>query len=87
MVLAVTAERMKLSNPVTVDAAYASFVSEALRQPYLAPSVVDNMLKVMTLTDPRVAQRRQADLVDESWVRRMERDGRLAALFSAYHVQ
>jgi NitT/TauT family transport system substrate-binding protein len=84
----ILAARMNLAAaPAAVDAGYRSFLVRANRRGETSRPAIENMQRVMARADPKILQVRAEDLVDDSFIRKLEQAGAIDAGLQRYGVK
>ena len=76
--------RLKLSDPVPAEEGYADVVKEFEPKPYPSLDGMKNMQRLLTLQNPRLADINPANLMDTTFMRKLEESGFLGQLQARY---
>jgi hypothetical protein len=78
---------MKITDPAAVESAYKNFSSRVIHKPYASVEAMQNMQRVMAFHDPKVLNLKLADLIEERFVRKLDKSGVIDRLYSTYGVK
>jgi NitT/TauT family transport system substrate-binding protein len=81
VVLRTLMTRMKFEDMTAAELAYKSFLSGALRKPYLSVDALKEVRRVMARFEPKVLDVPLFDVIDDSFVRRLDNSGALDKLY------
>lgn len=76
--------RLKLSDPSLAEEGYADIVKEFETKPYPSLEGLKNMQRLLAMQNPKLADVNVANLMDSSFLRRLEDSGFLAQLQARY---
>ena len=79
-VKSVLARRLKLSTPQAIQIMYDATVEihGKTKVPYATPAGVQNMIDVLSPVNPRLAKLKAADMIDNSFIERLDKSGYIA---------
>jgi ABC-type nitrate/sulfonate/bicarbonate transport system substrate-binding protein len=77
VVKSVLARRLKLSTPQSIQIMYDATIDihTKTKIPYATPAGVQNMIDVLNRVNPRLAKLKAADMIDNSFIERLEKSG------------
>jgi ABC-type nitrate/sulfonate/bicarbonate transport system substrate-binding protein len=87
IVLKTLMAHLKISSPAAAESGYRAFLARVNRKPYGSVAAMQNLQRVMALNDPKVLNVKVEQLVDDRFVRRLDQEGAIDRLYSAYGVQ
>jgi hypothetical protein len=76
--------RLKLSDPSLAEEGYADAVRDFEPKPYPSIEGLKNMQRLLALQNPRLADINVANLMDISFIRKLEESGFMAQLQARY---
>ena len=86
VVKSVLARRLKLSTPQSIQIMYDATIDihAKTKVPYATLAGVQNMIDVLLRMNPRMAKVKAADIVDNSFIERLEKSGYIAEAMKRY---
>lgn len=87
IVLKTLMAHMNLTVPAAAESGYKDFASRVNRKRYASVAAMQNMQRVMALHDPKVLSLKVADLVEDSFVRKLDEVGVIDRLYNTYRVK
>lgn len=79
--------RMKILTLTAAESGYRDFVSRATRKPYASIAAMRNMQRVMALNDAKIRSVTIENLIDDSFVRKLDDSGAIDRLYESYGVK
>jgi NitT/TauT family transport system substrate-binding protein len=76
--------KLKLSDPSPAEEGYADVIKEFEPKPYPSIEGLKNMQRLLTLQNPRLADVNPANLMDTTFMRKLEENGFIAQLQARY---
>ena len=76
--------KLKLSDPSLAEEGYADAIKEFEPKPYPSLEGLKNMQRLLALQNPRLADVNPANLMDTTFIRRLEESGFIAQLQARY---
>ena len=77
-------KRLKISNPAFAEEGYQDILRDVDRRPHPSVEAVQNIQRVMRMHNPRVGDIKVEDVIDNSFVRRLDETGFIDRLYSSY---
>lgn len=87
IVLKTLMARLNISSPEAAEAAYQVALASVNRRPYLSVPAGQAYQRVLARNDPRVITVKIEDLVDNTFVRKLDESGDLDRLYFSYGVK
>jgi ABC-type nitrate/sulfonate/bicarbonate transport system substrate-binding protein len=79
--------RLNISSPAAAEIAYQGALASLNRRPYVSVAAGETYQRVLARNDPRVLNVKIEDLVDNSFVRKLDESGALDRLYFSYGVK
>ncbi|OGP27818.1 MAG: hypothetical protein A2038_05125 [Deltaproteobacteria bacterium GWA2_57_13] len=83
-VLETLMKRLQISDPTLVEETYQGLLKELDRKPYPSIEGMQNIQRMMQGSNPRLGDVKVADLIDSSFVRKLDESGFIDRLYATY---
>lgn len=77
-------KHLKISDPALVEGTYQQLLKELNRKPYPSIEGMQNIQRMMQSSNPQLGDVKVADLIDSSFVRKLDESGFIDSLYATY---
>lgn len=83
-VLKIIKKHLKVSDPVVAEEGYQDFLQSVERKPYPSVEGLRNAQRMMRILNPQVAEVKVEDLIESTFIRKLDESGFIDRLYKSY---
>lgn len=87
IVLRTLMKHMQITDGAAAERGYENFLRNLNRKPYPMVERLQNMQRIMALHEPKVLNLKADDLIDDRFIRKLDKSGVIDRLYSTYGVK
>ena len=87
IVLRTLMKHMQITDGAAAERGYESFLRNLNRKPYPIVERLQNLQRIMALHEPKVLNLKADDLIDDRFIRKLDKSGVIDRLYSTYGVK